>query len=43
MIVYPETRAGFDKVFARIHINNVNPNKINDEGPNFFHTYLVKS
>lgn len=25
MIVYPESRAGFDKVFARIHVNNVNP------------------
>ena len=25
MIIYPENRAGFDKVFARIHINNCNP------------------
>ena len=25
MIVYPENRTGFDKVFARIHINNTNP------------------
>jgi len=25
MIVYPENRAGFDRVFGRIHVNNVNP------------------
>ena len=28
MIIYPENRAGFDKVFARIHINNCNPKGI---------------
>lgn len=22
MIIYPESRAGFDKVFARIHVDN---------------------
>lgn len=25
LIIYPENRSGFDKVFARIHINNANP------------------
>ena len=24
MIIYPENRSGFDKIFARIHINNTN-------------------
>ena len=42
MIIYPESRSGFDKVFARIHINNANPNKMN-EGQNFFASYQIKS
>ena len=28
MIIYPENRSGFDKIFARIHINNSNPKAI---------------
>ena len=41
MIIYPENRSGFDKVFARIHINNVNPQR--GEGQNFFASYQIKS
>jgi len=41
MIIYPENRTGFDKIFARIHINNTNPKAI--EGQNFFSAYQIKS
>ena len=41
MIIYPENRTGFDKVFARIHINNANPKM--GEGQNFFASYQIKS
>ena len=41
MIIYPETRSGFDKVFARIHINNANPK--GSEGQYFFASYQIKS
>jgi hypothetical protein len=30
MIIYPENRSGFDKVFARIHIANSSPKGISD-------------
>lgn len=41
MIIYPENRSGFDKIFARIHINNSNPKA--HEGQNFFNAYQIKS
>mmetsp|Transcript_13965 Transcript_13965/g.23742 ORF Transcript_13965/g.23742 Transcript_13965/m.23742 type:complete len:224 (+) Transcript_13965:1-672(+) len=42
MIIYPEHRAGLDKVFARIHINNANP-KSGESSQNFFASYQIKS
>lgn len=41
MIIYPESRSGFDKVFARIHITNSNPRP--DSSQNFFTYYQIKS
>mmetsp|Transcript_31677 Transcript_31677/g.48479 ORF Transcript_31677/g.48479 Transcript_31677/m.48479 type:complete len:174 (+) Transcript_31677:76-597(+) len=41
MIVYPQNKSGFDKVFARIHINNTNPK--GDTGQKFFSQYTIKS
>lgn len=42
MIIYPENRSGFDKVFARIHIANSSPKGISD-GQNFMSSYQIKS
>ena len=38
LIIYPGERSGFDLVFARIHMNNVNP-KVAEGGQNFFASY----
>jgi hypothetical protein len=37
MVIYPQEKAGFDKVFARIHIRNQN------EQASFFANYQIKS
>ena len=39
VVIYPETRGGFDKVYARIHIADV----YKDNGIGFFYSYTVKS
>ena len=39
VVIYPEEAGGFDRVFARIHINNV----FNENGGGFFSSYTVKS
>ena len=42
MIIYPQNKSGFDKIFARIHINNSNPRNA-DSGQKFFSQYTIKS
>ena len=41
MVIYPEERAGFDKVFCRMHIQNQLGG--NEGGGTFFHKYEIKS
>ena len=36
-MIYPAEKAGFDKIYARIHITNV------AGADRFFHTYFIKS
>lgn len=43
MVIYPEERAGFDKVFARIHIANQLNAELGGGGSTFFHKYEIKS
>lgn len=42
MIIYPENRSGFDKVFARIHIANSSPKGISDVST-FFIFYVCRA
>ena len=39
MVIYPGEKGGFDRVFSRIHINNLT----NAHGGGFFKSYTIKS